>query len=142
MTAQVQLQLDVLAEVLSEDPDVLTLQALAGRVLPNPRSLTGGLALARALQKLDDEGLIISDGLLVRASRPALYFKRLIASVAIEVVAANILGEPRKANYEAVPRVVYTDPRAAAVGAAAGRFSAIGPALRGAEDRHLHPRLC
>lgn len=85
MMAQVQLQLDVLAEVLSEDPDVLTLQALAGRVLPNPRSLTGGLALARALQKLDDEGLIISDGVLVRASRPALYFKHLIASVAIDV---------------------------------------------------------
>jgi len=79
------LQLDVLAEVLSEDPDVLTLQALASRVLPNPRSLTGGLALARALQKLDDEGLIISDGVLVRASRPALHFKHLIASVAIDV---------------------------------------------------------
>ena len=85
MTAQVQLQLDVLAEVLSEDPDVLTLQALASRVLPNPRSLIGGLALARTLQKLDDEGLIISDGVLVRASRPALYFKHLIASVAIDV---------------------------------------------------------
>jgi pyruvate/2-oxoglutarate dehydrogenase complex dihydrolipoamide dehydrogenase (E3) component len=40
------------------------------------------------------------------------------------IVAANILGEPRPANYDAVPRVTYTDPQAAAVGALEGAFSA------------------
>jgi dihydrolipoamide dehydrogenase len=33
-----------------------------------------------------------------------------------EVVASNILGEPREAHYEAIPDVVYTDPQAAEVG--------------------------
>ena len=44
-----------------------------------------------------------------------------------EVVASNILGEPREANYEAIPDVVYTDPQAAAVGAAEARFTATVP---------------
>ena len=40
-----------------------------------------------------------------------------------EVASSNILGELREANYDAVPRVVFTDPQAAAVGASEGRFS-------------------
>jgi pyruvate/2-oxoglutarate dehydrogenase complex dihydrolipoamide dehydrogenase (E3) component len=39
------------------------------------------------------------------------------------VAAANILGRSAEANYEAVPRVVFTDPQAAAVGEPEGAFS-------------------
>jgi dihydrolipoamide dehydrogenase len=44
-----------------------------------------------------------------------------------EVVASNIIGEPREAHYEAVPDVVYTDPQAASVGATEARFTATVP---------------
>lgn len=44
-----------------------------------------------------------------------------------DVVAANILGEPRVANYEALPRVVFTDPQAASVGVADARFRGTAP---------------
>lgn len=44
-----------------------------------------------------------------------------------DVVAANIAGETRPANYEAVPRVTYTDPQAAAVGADTAPYSGTAP---------------
>jgi dihydrolipoamide dehydrogenase len=44
-----------------------------------------------------------------------------------EVVASNLLGEDREVHYEAVPRVTYTDPQAAAVGASEARFSVTVP---------------
>jgi pyruvate/2-oxoglutarate dehydrogenase complex dihydrolipoamide dehydrogenase (E3) component len=44
-----------------------------------------------------------------------------------DVVAANIAGDARRANYEAVPRVTYTDPQAAAVGASEAAYSATAP---------------
>jgi pyruvate/2-oxoglutarate dehydrogenase complex dihydrolipoamide dehydrogenase (E3) component len=40
-----------------------------------------------------------------------------------DVVAANIAGDGHPANYEAVPRVTYTDPQAAAVGAIEAQYS-------------------
>jgi pyruvate/2-oxoglutarate dehydrogenase complex dihydrolipoamide dehydrogenase (E3) component len=40
------------------------------------------------------------------------------------VVASNILGRPREAHYEAVPRVIFCDPQAASVGAADGAHTA------------------
>ena len=44
-----------------------------------------------------------------------------------DVVAANISGEKHPANYEAVPRVAYTDPQAASVGAVEAQYSATAP---------------
>jgi dihydrolipoamide dehydrogenase len=44
-----------------------------------------------------------------------------------DIVAANILGEEREAHYDAVPRVVFTDPQAAAVGEAEAPFTATVP---------------
>ena len=58
-----------------------------------------------------------------------------------DVVAANIAGDAHPANYEAVPRVTYTDPQAAAVGAARGGVQRHRTRVGGAEDRHLHARL-
>jgi pyruvate/2-oxoglutarate dehydrogenase complex dihydrolipoamide dehydrogenase (E3) component len=43
------------------------------------------------------------------------------------VAAANILGRATEAAYDAVPRVVFTDPQAAAVGAAEGSHTATVP---------------
>jgi pyruvate/2-oxoglutarate dehydrogenase complex dihydrolipoamide dehydrogenase (E3) component len=43
------------------------------------------------------------------------------------VAAANILGRAREASYEAVPRVVFTDPQAASVGEADGVVTATAP---------------
>jgi dihydrolipoamide dehydrogenase len=50
-----------------------------------------------------------------------------VGEYAADVVADNIAGNPRPANFEAVPRVTYTDPQAAAVGAVEAAYSGTAP---------------
>ena len=74
-----------------------------------------------------DAHLRAADGLWAVGDVTGIWQLTHVGKYQGDVAAANILGEPRKANYEAVPRVTYTDPQAAAVGAAAGRCSAMVP---------------
>ena len=70
-----------------------------------------------------DARLRVADGLWAIGDVTGLWPLTHVGKYQGEVVAANILGGSREANYEAVPRVTYTDPQAAAVGEAEGRFS-------------------
>ncbi|MGO4807077.1 NAD(P)/FAD-dependent oxidoreductase [Arthrobacter sp. 2MCAF15] len=74
-----------------------------------------------------DAHLRVADGLWAIGDVTGIWPLTHVGKYQGDVVAANILGEPREANYEAVPRVTYTDPQAAAVGAVDGRFSATVP---------------
>ncbi len=58
-----------------------------------------------------------------------------------EIAAANILGEAREAHYEAVPRVTYTDPQAAAVGATRGRVHCHRATRRDRQNPDVYARL-
>ncbi|MDW5596832.1 NAD(P)/FAD-dependent oxidoreductase [Conexibacter stalactiti] len=74
-----------------------------------------------------DDRLRVAEGVWAIGDVTGLWPLTHVGKYQGEVVAANILGQPRTANYEAVPRVVYTDPQAAAVGDGAARFSATVP---------------
>jgi hypothetical protein len=78
IATDLRMQRVVLALVLREHPAFLSLPVLAGQVLADPRTLTGKVALARALRDLDNEGLVFSDGSHMQPSRPAIYVKRLL----------------------------------------------------------------
>ena len=71
-----------------------------------------------------DERMSAGDGLWAIGDVTGIWPLTYVGKYQGRVVAANILGETRQANYEAVPRVVFTDPQAASVGAAMAPFSA------------------
>jgi dihydrolipoamide dehydrogenase len=71
-----------------------------------------------------DSHMRVSDRLWAVGDATGIWQLTHVGKYQAEVAASNILGESREANYEAVPRVVYTDPQAAAVGATEAQFSA------------------
>jgi pyruvate/2-oxoglutarate dehydrogenase complex dihydrolipoamide dehydrogenase (E3) component len=71
-----------------------------------------------------DARMAAGDGVWAIGDVTGIWPLTYVGKYQARIAAANILGEHREANYEAVPRVVFTDPQAAAVGAAMGERTA------------------
>jgi pyruvate/2-oxoglutarate dehydrogenase complex dihydrolipoamide dehydrogenase (E3) component len=71
-----------------------------------------------------DASLRVADGVWAIGDINGIWPLTHVGKYEGEVVASNILGEPREANYEAVPRTVFTDPQAASAGSTEAAFSA------------------
>jgi dihydrolipoamide dehydrogenase len=74
-----------------------------------------------------DSHLRVAEGLWAIGDVTGIRMLTHVGKYQGEVVASNILGDPREANYDAIPAVVYTDPQAASVGVAEATFSATVP---------------
>jgi pyruvate/2-oxoglutarate dehydrogenase complex dihydrolipoamide dehydrogenase (E3) component len=74
-----------------------------------------------------DERCRVADGLWAVGDVTGVRLLTHVGKYQGEVVASNILGEDRRAHYEAIPDVVYTDPEAASVGATEAPFRATVP---------------
>jgi pyruvate/2-oxoglutarate dehydrogenase complex dihydrolipoamide dehydrogenase (E3) component len=93
--------------------DGLGLEAVG--VEPNPH----GIAV--------DDRMRAGDGVWAIGDVTGIWPLTYVGKYQGRVAAANILGRERRANYDAVPRVVFTDPQAASVGAAEGPMTATVP---------------
>jgi pyruvate/2-oxoglutarate dehydrogenase complex dihydrolipoamide dehydrogenase (E3) component len=74
-----------------------------------------------------DAGMRAGDGLWAIGDVTGVWPLTYVGKYQGRVAAANILGGRREAHYAAVPRVVFTDPQAASVGAAEGEVTATVP---------------
>jgi pyruvate/2-oxoglutarate dehydrogenase complex dihydrolipoamide dehydrogenase (E3) component len=74
-----------------------------------------------------DERMRVTDGVWAIGDATGVWPLTYMGKYQGRVAAHNILGRDRTANYEAVPRLVFTDPQAAAVGEPEGALSATVP---------------
>ena len=133
----IELALGVHASAARRDGDEYVLDLTDGRELRGDRLLvaTGrrprveGLGLETVGVEADGHGvpvdarLRVAERLWAIGDVTGLWPLTHVGKYQGEVVADNILGKRREARYDAVPRVVYTDPAAGAVGATEARLS-------------------
>jgi pyruvate/2-oxoglutarate dehydrogenase complex dihydrolipoamide dehydrogenase (E3) component len=74
-----------------------------------------------------DGRMRVTDGLWAIGDATGIWPLTYIGKYQGRVAAANILGGERSANYDAVPRVVFTDPQAASVGQPDGAVTVTVP---------------
>jgi pyruvate/2-oxoglutarate dehydrogenase complex dihydrolipoamide dehydrogenase (E3) component len=74
-----------------------------------------------------DERMRVADGLWAIGDATGIWPLTYVGKYQGRVAAANILGRERTANFDAVPRVAYTDPQAASVGEPDGPLTATVP---------------
>lgn len=87
---------------------------------------TVGVEPARQGVPVDDR-MRVADGVWAIGDVTGVWPLTYIGKYQGRVAAANILGRDRTANYDAVPRVVFTDPQAAAIGEPEGSLTATVP---------------
>jgi pyruvate/2-oxoglutarate dehydrogenase complex dihydrolipoamide dehydrogenase (E3) component len=130
----IELHLGVHAAAARRDGGEYVLELADGAILRGDRLLvaTGrrprvaGLGLETVgLDRVDvDARMRIGDGLWAIGDVTGIWPLTYVGKYQGRIAAANILGEPRGADYSAVPRVVFTDPQAAAVGETDGPLTA------------------
>jgi pyruvate/2-oxoglutarate dehydrogenase complex dihydrolipoamide dehydrogenase (E3) component len=137
----VELHLGVHASAARRDGADFVLELADGAELRGDRVLvatgrrprTGGLGLETVGVEAGrggiavDRRMSVTDGVWAIGDVTGIWPLTYVGKYQGRVAAANILGEPREADYSAVPRVVFTDPQIAAVGEAEGPVSATIP---------------
>jgi pyruvate/2-oxoglutarate dehydrogenase complex dihydrolipoamide dehydrogenase (E3) component len=137
----IELHLGMHAAAARRDGDDYLLQLADGTELRGDRLLvstgrrprTAGLGLETVGIEASRTGIAVdarmraADGVWAIGDVTGVWPLTYVGKYQGRIAAANILGEPREADYSAVPRVVFTDPQAAAVGEAEGALTVTVP---------------